>query len=143
MTIKRLDHVNFVTHDKVATVRFYCEVIGLVCGENLTIDTAKSLYFYIKGQQHAVLHVGDAKAQKDQPKFQRFAELSEKQEGKFSTGAFDHFCLLFDFADYDSMVAKLDSNNIDYKTYCHQDIALKQIWVLDPNGVRVELNFVP
>lgn len=38
MGIKRLDHVNFITHDMNETIRFYCDVIGLVVGEHLSID---------------------------------------------------------------------------------------------------------
>ena len=45
--IIRLDHVNFITHNPEATVDFYCQVIGLTLGKELSIDTSQSLYFYI------------------------------------------------------------------------------------------------
>lgn len=141
MVMRRLDHVNFVTHDLPATRTFYCDIIGLVQGENLSIDTAKSAYFYIPGEDVAILHVGDAKQNKSQPRFQRLAELSEKNDGTFSTGSLDHFCLLFDRADYEPRINKLIRYEIPYQTYCHEDESLNQIWLLDPNGVRVELNF--
>ena len=141
--IKRLDHVNFVTHDPEATIYFYCKVIGLVLGEQLSIDTSKSLYFYIPGQEVAILHIGNAKGEKQQPKFERLAELDGQHQGQFSTGSFDHFCLAVDFNDYDAFIFKLEQEKLVYKTHCHEELALKQIWVLDPNGVRVELNFIP
>lgn len=143
MPIKRLDHVNFITHDMTATIKFYCDIIGLTQGSHLSIDTAQSVYFYIEGQNFPILHIGNAKLEKKQPKYERFAELSENSSWNFSTGSFDHFCLLLDDHDYDGMIKQLNKHNIQHQTYCHQDIALKQIWVLDPNGVRVELNFVP
>ncbi|NNM58387.1 MAG: hypothetical protein HKM04_01045 [Legionellales bacterium] len=142
MSIRRLDHVNFITHDMPATKDFYCNIIGLVQGDNLSIDTAKSAYFYIEGQDYAVLHIGDAKGDKKQPKFRRFAELPENHNGTFSTGAADHFCLALDQDDYQPMIEKLKLRQVNYQTYCHQDISLKQIWLFDPNGVRVELNFI-
>jgi len=142
MGIKRLDHVNFITHHPEATVHFYCDVIGLVLGNPLLIDTSKSLYFYIPGQEVAVLHVGNANSDKNQPKFQRLAALDSHHQGHFSTGAFDHFCLAVDFNDYDVFVAKLEREKVAYNTYCHEDMVLKQIWLLDPNGVRIELNFI-
>ena len=141
MAIHRLDHINFITNDMPATMAFYCDVIGLAHGKNLSIDTEKSAYFYIKDQDIPILHIGNAKSDKQQPKFQRFADLAEKNNGKFSTGSIDHFCLLLDESDYQPMIEKLNQGGINYQNHCHQDVPLKQIWLLDPNGVRVELNF--
>ena len=62
MAIQRLDHVNFITHDMKKTIHFYCHIIGLVHGENLSIDMAQSVYFYIPGEKIAILHVGNAKS---------------------------------------------------------------------------------
>lgn len=45
----------------------------------------------------AILHVGSAKADKNQPKFNRFADLNVANNGKFSTGALEHFCLALDW----------------------------------------------
>ena len=47
-----------------------------------------------------------------------------------------------DFNEYDVFILKLEQEKLVYKTHCHEALALKQIWVLDPNGVRVELNFI-
>lgn len=142
MSIKRLDHVNFVTHHPQATIDFYCEGIGLNLGNKLSIDTSQSLYFHIPGDPIAILHVGNAKAAKNQPKFKRLADIENQHKGSFSTGAFDHFCLAVDMADYNMFIKRFSDKKFDYQTYCHKDIALKQIWLLDPNGVRVELNFI-
>lgn len=142
MAIKRLDHVNFISHDMQATVDFYCDVIGLKLGNTLSIDTADSIYLYIEGHDFPAFHIGNAKSKKMQPKYERFSDLSPEQQGKFSTGSFDHFCLQLDGEDYDLMIEKLNELNLTYQTHSHDDIPLKQIWLLDPNGVRVELNFI-
>lgn len=91
--IKRPDDVNFVTHDPQATIGFYCDIMGLTLGNKLSIDTSQSLYFCIPKSSIAILHVGNAKADKNQPKFKRFADLESQYQGTFSTGALDHFCL--------------------------------------------------
>ncbi len=124
------------------TIDFYCNVIGLVHGKHLSIDTAQSVYFYIPDNDIAILHIGNAKTNKHQPKFERLADLSTNHDGRFSTGAFDHFCLALDDGDYALYIDKLDKARIPYQTYCHEDMPLKQLWLLDPNGVRVELNFI-
>jgi catechol 2,3-dioxygenase-like lactoylglutathione lyase family enzyme len=142
MPIKRLDHINFITHDMPETIAFYCNVIGLIHGEHLSIDTAQSIYFYIPGESIAILHIGNAKASKKQPQFERYANLDEHQQGEFSTGAFDHFCLALDSTDYDGFIEKLNLRKLSFQTWCHDNVRLKQIWILDPNGVRVELNFI-
>jgi catechol 2,3-dioxygenase-like lactoylglutathione lyase family enzyme len=142
MAIQRLDHVNFITHDMLATIDFYCDVIGLESGKHLSIDTAQSVYLYIPGQQIAILHIGHANHAKSQPKFERFADLDENNGGQFSTGSFDHFCLALDDDDYVVYIEKFEKKGVAYQTYCHDDFPLKQIWVLDPNGIRVELNFI-
>ena len=142
MAIKRLDHVNFITHNMPATIHFYCNVIGLVHGKHLAIDTAQSVYFYIPDNDVAILHVGNAKTDKQQAKFERLADLEVNHDGRFSTGSFDHFCLALDDEDYTLYMDKLDKAGMQYQTYCHEDMPLKQLWLLDPNGVRVELNFI-
>lgn len=142
MAIKRLDHVNFITYHSEATIGFYTQVIGLTLGDSLSIDTSQSLYFYIPGQDVAILHVGHAASHKMQPKFERLADLNSQHQGQFSTGSFDHFCLAVDAQDYNDFVERIEKNGLPYKTYCHEDVLLKQIWLLDPNGVRVELNFM-
>ncbi|ODN41670.1 VOC family protein [Piscirickettsia litoralis] len=141
MELKRLDHVNFITHDLVKTVDFYCNIIGLTYDKNISLETAKSLHLFIPGQNVAVLHIGDAGNKKKGPKYERFADLDKNNQGKFSTGAFDHFCFALADQYYVPFIDKLEKSNVEYQTYCHDDIALKQIWLLDPNGVRVELNF--
>ncbi|MDP3559028.1 MAG: VOC family protein, partial [Legionellaceae bacterium] len=103
MGSKRLDHVNFITHQPEATVYFYCDVIGLVLGSSLSIDTSKSIYFYIPGQDVAILHVGNAKSDKKQPKFERMAELDSNHQN-----------------DYDAFIDKLKREKLAYKTYCHE-----------------------
>lgn len=140
MAIRRLDHVNFITHDMPATINFYCDVIGLMHKQGFADN---SFFFYIKNQDIPILHVLDAKQTAQLPSFQRLAQLSEKNNGNFSTGSFDHLALLLDDNDYKFMIDKLNQLKLTYQTYCYQEIPLKQIWLLDPNGVRVELNFTP
>ena len=59
-------------------------------------------------------------------------------ESMYGTGAIDHIAFAAD--DYDGMIAKLDSEQIRYKSQ-HVVSWLKQLFVLDPNGIVIELNF--
>ena len=141
MPIKQLDHVNFLTHDISATLDFYCSLIGLECRTPATPGSLKTIYLYLPGTNQAVLHVGNAKRPQKQPDYLAMASISETHSGSFSTGSFDHFALAFDDSDYSIFIEKLTQQDKPYQTYCHIDKPLKQIWLLDPNGVRVELSF--
>ncbi len=143
MSIQRLDHVNFITHSSEETIAFYCDIIGLELGNRMAIDTSQSLYFHIKGDDVAVLHIGQAAFLPDKNKFERFAQINEDNHGEFSTGPFDHFCLVVDDDDYQIYLERFQEKAITYQSYTHSDRDLKQLWLLDPNGVRVELNFIP
>lgn len=141
MSIRRLDHVNFITQNTPATIYFYCNVIGLELGEQISIDTASTLYFYIPGVKQPVLHIGQAHIQSKSESFNRLASLPNNYNGQFSSGSVDHFCLLVDLADFNAYVQRLTNNGIAFESYAHTDPKLKQIWALDPSGIRVELNF--
>jgi len=140
MAMKKLDHINFITKDMSATIAFYTNIVGLIHGERMVGAGAGMEYFYIPGQPHSVLHVGDANIDNQSPAFHRLAKTSANQDG-LSTGVVDHFCLLQDLTDYEAVIDKLNTKHVVYESYCHSNGKLKQIWMLDPNGIRVELNF--
>lgn len=141
MPVKQLDHVNFVTKDMLGTIFFYCNIIGLQQGEKMP-GTAKGVeYLYIPGQKRSVIHLDDSSSPKKQATFNRYADPSPDNNKNFCTGPFDHFCLSMDLNDYEMMIEKLQKHHCIFETYCHKDVPLKQIWVLDPNGIRVELHF--
>ena len=143
MAIKRLDHINVISHDIKATQDFYCSIIGLVTCSTITNNSrTESVDLYIPGQDIAVIHVRSAKRENLQPNFEVFASLDENNNGRFSTGALDHFCLMMDAVDYPLMLSTLKENNINFQTYDHGNNKMKQIWVLDPNGIRVELSYL-
>lgn len=142
MSIQRLDHVNFITQDMMATIDFYCNSIGLECREPLPLTSLKTVYLYVPNQDVAVLHIGHAQRVQNSAAFVRLAKIPENFAGDFATGVFDHFALLLDAADYEPYCQRFKAQGLTYQTYCEPDGTLKQIWVLDPNGVRVELSFV-
>jgi catechol 2,3-dioxygenase-like lactoylglutathione lyase family enzyme len=138
MTIRRLDHINFITNNMPATIAFYTKIIGLVHGDNLAGAAEGMEYIYLPGQNIAVLHIGDAQVIRNSPKFRQVAKI---ENNLLNTGVIDHFCLQLDFEDYEIMLSRLNNNKITYEKYEHSTGWLNQIWILDPNNIRVELNF--
>lgn len=141
MSLKSLDHVNFITKDMSATIEFYTKIIGLIHGPSLPGALSGMEYFYIPGQPHSVLHVGDATIERQSTRFKQYAKIPVNTEEP-ATGVLDHFCLTCDLTDYEAMIDKLKQHHLDYQTYCAPDGHIKQIWLLDPNRIRVELTFI-
>ena len=54
------------------------------------------------------------------------------------TGSIDH--VAFDGSDFDGMCEKLTALGIEFETAQTPEISLQQIYVLDPNQVKVEIN---
>ena len=60
-------------------------------------------------------------------------------EARNGTGVIDH--IAFECDDYDKMKSKLESRGLVYTSSDVPSINLRQLFVNDPNGVTLELNF--
>ena len=119
--ITGLDHINIDTCQPEATVAFYEGVLGL---ENRPEDRPDFGFpgAWLFLQDRAVVHLN-------------FID-DDGRSGNRS--AFNH--IAFEGHDFDAMRALLDERGLDYKTAQRPEINLSQIFVNDPNGVRVEIN---
>jgi len=123
MAISGLDHINVDTSQPEETVAFYSEVLGLEAREGARPN------FDFPGEwlwlgDRAVVHLNFHE------------ELPETAAG--TTGAFNH--IAFEGADFDGMCALLEARDVKYATSERPEIDLKQIFMRDPNGVRIEIN---
>jgi len=57
------------------------------------------------------------------------------------TGSFDH--IAFNGSRFDEVIANLDRHGIRYGVNAVPNVGLRQIFLNDPNGVKIELNFMP
>ncbi|MEM7021280.1 MAG: VOC family protein [Pseudomonadota bacterium] len=120
MTVKLLDHVNIHTADLAGTVDFYVDVIGLTEGARSTTIGRPGAWLYCAGRPLIHLNVID-------------------QSHPPGTGAIDH--VAFETEGYDAMTAKLSDRGLEFQTKELPDVKIRQIFVRDPNGVKLELNF--
>ena len=121
MEIRTLDHVNINTSRPDATLDFYCGVLGLVDDRSRRPDFDFPGAWLFAGDR-AVVHLN-------------FVE----DEPATSANALDH--IAFECVGYESTRAGLDERAIDYRSSERPDDHLYQLFVVDPNGVKVELNF--
>lgn len=121
MAINGLDHINIDTCRPDETVAFYTEVLGLENRPELRPDFGFPGAWLFSGDR-AVVHLNFIDED------DRFGQRS----------AFNH--IAFEGSDFEAMCATLDDLGQAYRTSIRDEIKLRQIFVDDPNGVRVEIN---
>ena len=132
MTIQALDHVNIRTADLQATVAFYRDVLGMearpVPGQT---EMVRGAWLY-DGAGRAVIHVGhkDARYPTDD---------SHPWAGTAGAGAVHHVALACH--DQPEAEARLTAHGVAFVRNAVPQISLTQLFVTDPNGILLELNF--
>ena len=141
MTI--LDHCNIRTFDLDATIRFYTDIVDLKDGD---FPGSRSMGAWLyDASNRPILHViaidpNDPQAVLGRVR-DRLGDLAGSLE--LSTlsggGAIDH--IAFECTDYDEMQGKLAAHGLKFTSNDVPSIKLRQLFVNDPNGVTLELNF--
>ena len=121
MEIRTLDHVNISTANPEATLAFYCDLLGLVDDRDRRPDFGFPGAWLFAGDR-AVVHLNFVDDDPSGP-----------------ANALDH--VAFDCVGYASTRALLDERGIEYRASERPADELYQLFVVDPNGVKVELNF--
>ena len=122
MSVGVLDHFNIRTRNLAATVRFYEDVLGLEKGPrpNFAFPGA---WLYSEGR--AVVHLVDV------------SPTDEAQ--KPDSGVVHH--VAFASRDFRGMKQRLQAQGVDFESREVPGGELWQIFVTDPNGVMIELNY--
>lgn len=121
VAITGIDHINIDTCCPDETVAFYEDILGL---ENRPDDRPDF------GFPGAWLFLGDTAVV-----HLNFIDKDDRFEQR---SAFNH--IAFEGSDFDAMCALLDDRGLQYRTSQRPEINLQQVFVDDPNGVRVEVN---
>jgi len=127
--VEALDHVNVITADLESSVRFYTELFGLEPRDGpppLTHENARWMY---DAAGRAVIHLNSLDC----------ARAYEREVRAGPTGALHHVALRC--SGYEELRARLVRRGLDHRINLVTTIGLRQIFVLDPNQVLLELNF--
>ena len=127
--VDALDHVNIITPDLEGTARFYAELLDLEPRDGpppLTHDNARWMY---DAAGRAILHLNS----RDCPR------AYDREVNPGPTGSLHHVALRCQ--GYQELRARLRERGLEHKVNEVAAIGLKQVFVLDPNGVLLELNF--
>jgi catechol 2,3-dioxygenase-like lactoylglutathione lyase family enzyme len=122
MSVGMLDHFNIRTRRLDDTVRFYEDILGLQNGDRPNFSFPGA-WMYSEGR--AVVHLVD------------ISPTSEPQ--KPDSGVVHH--VAFASRDFNGMKQRLHSKGMAFDTRQVPGGELWQIFVRDPNGVMIELNY--
>ncbi len=120
MPLRGLDHINIGTSRLEETKRFFMEGLGLTEGWRPPFPFGGA-WLYLDGR--AVVHL-----------VERSAPLRPSIEA-----ALDHFA--FEAVGYDETVERLQAGGIEFGAVNVPGSPIRQLFLEDPNGVRIELNF--
>lgn len=132
MPLRTMEHFFVLSDDIDETKDFYCDILGLSVGfrPELSFDG----YWLYLGDV-PVVHVGEKRGYADYVGDPSVADASSAN----GTGMIDH--IAFKASGFEQMAASLDAAGLKYRRNDVEDIGLKQIFVADPSGICIELNF--
>jgi len=121
MKVEGMNHFTILAKDLEATRRFYTEILGLSEGYRPPFGFP-GIWFYAGNR--AILHV-IGRASLPDPK----------------GGVFDH--MAYSAKGLAPTLAKLKAKGIDYQLVKQAGSGVWQIFFHDPNGAKIELDFIP
>ena len=119
MPISGMNHFTVLTNDLGATQAFYVELLGLYPGFRPDFDFPGA-WLYVDGR--AILHIVAGRGVPANPR-----------------GVIDH--MAFSAHDLRAITARLLERGIEYDLRRLPSTGAWQLFCLDPNGARVELDF--
>ena len=133
MPLSHLEHYLIQTEDLEATKDWYVRVLGMRAGAHP--DFGFPVYWLYLGERD-VLHLTQGGAAVSEKRKQYLGQESQATRG---SGVIDH--VAFRATGLAEMLTHLDGLGIAYKERQVDNQGLYQLFLLDPNGVKVELNF--
>ena len=130
MPLENLNHVLVLTRDLEATRDFYVDVLGLADGYRPPFPFSGH-WIYLGDR--AVVHVAENRGYLDARDRVRDGSADS------TTGSIDH--IAFEASGLKAMIARLEQRGIAAHHRKVPDLDLHQVFVHDPNGVRIELNY--
>ncbi|WP_050423689.1 VOC family protein [Bradyrhizobium tropiciagri] len=130
MPLGGLQHFTIEPQDLEKTKAFYCDVLGLENGDRPPLDFP-GYRLYSGGQ--ATVHLMGTRKPRD-------GIVVRGTDKKYEdTGRLDH--IAFAATDVDALRKRLQSKNVAFREQIVPRTGDTQIFLYDPDGVGVELNF--
>ena len=129
MSLTRMEHLLVLTDDIDRTRDFYCRALGLEQGERPPL-AFPGYWLYV--DDVPCIHVADRAA---------YTAHSEELGIPAAQGAVDH--VAFSGNDYEEALARLEREGVEAATNTVPSVGLRQLFLDDPNGLKIEINVMP
>ena len=133
MPLSHIEHMLVQTADIAKTVEWYVRVLGMRAG--YTPDFKFPVQWLYLGDND-VVHVTEGGAAISENRKRYVGQQSEAVSG---TGVIDH--VAFRCTGLPGMLAHLLAEGVDFNQRQVDDQGLYQLFMFDPNGIKIELNF--
>jgi catechol 2,3-dioxygenase-like lactoylglutathione lyase family enzyme len=129
-----IQHLLVLTDDIDGTRDFYRDVLGLEQGERPPLEFPG---YWLYAQGVPCVHVADREI------YNAHASTLglEPSQDTRGSGVVDH--VAFNASDYDEVTARLEGHGVDAVKNTVPGIGMRQLFISDPNGVRIEINVLP
>jgi catechol 2,3-dioxygenase-like lactoylglutathione lyase family enzyme len=134
VALTSIQHLLVLTDDIDGTRDFYRDVLGLEQGERPPLEFPG---YWLYAQGVPCLHVADREIYNAHAAGMGLVPSS----GSHGSGVVDH--VAFNASDYDEVSARLERHGVAAVTNTVPAIGMRQLFISDPNGVRIEINVLP
>jgi catechol 2,3-dioxygenase-like lactoylglutathione lyase family enzyme len=133
MPLSHIEHFLLQTADMDKTREWYVKVLGMHVGPS---PDFKFPVFWLYLGDKDVVHVteGGAKVSENRKRY-----VGQESQSTTGSGAIDH--LAFRATGLREMMSHLSSLGVDFKQRQVDDQGLYQLFMFDPNGIKIELNY--
>ena len=132
MAIKTFEHILILAKDIEVTKSFYVDILGLETGYRPNFPF-HGYWLYVKNHSDACIHMAMQKSNDGQDYFIGTKQISD------GTGPIDH--IAFNADNMEEMKKFLENKSIKYNHRIVPGAPLQQLFITDPDGIKVELNF--
>jgi catechol 2,3-dioxygenase-like lactoylglutathione lyase family enzyme len=134
MAVVGLDHVNIRTADPISTLGFFRDVLGMRVGLPPGATNNDFGGWIYDTEDRPVVHVGGLNAPYP-------SDTGAPVEALRGGGAVHHVAL--SCSGFEATQARLKDLDVEFRANEFPQFNLRQIFVTEPNGVLLELNFRP
>jgi catechol 2,3-dioxygenase-like lactoylglutathione lyase family enzyme len=144
MLVKKLQHYNIRTTRYDATVAFYRQVLGMRSGRPPGAPEAAPPTWLYDESGEAVVHLIPVDPEDPERSYSRMisfrgAPTEQSPLSFIGSGSIDH--VAFACEGWEEIIERLRAQNVSYKENDVPQMNLRQLFITDPNGVTLELNF--
>ena len=135
MALRTLDHCSIRTLDLAASRAFYVDVLGMEEGDRPDFPFPGA-WMYLEGR--TVIHLVGVDPD-DYGGLVEYLGGDIDPDALKGSGTLDH--IAFRATDAPAMIRCLKRNNVPYRERQVPNMDLSQIFLEDPNGITIELNY--